>query len=105
MRITVGVVPTRGIDSSASCHKCLLGVESSCDDWTMLSSYAFMNPVQSMLWHGCRLQEVNKSWIESPFIRDNRDALSKEVVDLLNQIFVVDPQKRITIPQLMKHPW
>ena len=51
------------------------------------------------------MQEVNKTWSESPFIRDNRDALSKEVTDLLNQIFVVDPLKRITVPEIMKHPW
>lgn len=51
------------------------------------------------------LQEVNKQWSESPFIRDNRDALSKDVCDLLNRIFVIDPRKRITIPEIMKHPW
>ena len=53
----------------------------------------------------CRLQEVNKQWSESPFIRDNRDALSKDVCDLLDRIFVIDPRKRITIPEIMKHPW
>ena len=55
--------------------------------------------------HACRLQEVNKTWKESPFIHDNRDALSAEVCDLLDLIFVVDPRKRITIPEIMKHPW
>lgn len=55
--------------------------------------------------HLCRLQEVNKTWKESPFIRDNRDALSAEVCDLLDLIFVVDPRKRITVPEIMKHPW
>ena len=53
----------------------------------------------------CRLQEVNKTWSESPFIRDNRDDLSKEVTDLLDRIFVVDPLKRITVPEIMQHPW
>ena len=53
----------------------------------------------------CRLQEVNKTWSESPFIRDNRDDLSREVTDLLDRIFVVDPLKRITVPEIMKHPW
>ena len=49
--------------------------------------------------HACRLQEVNKTWKESPFIHDNRDALSGEVCDLLDLIFVVDPRKRITVPE------
>ena len=53
----------------------------------------------------CRLQEVNKQWSESPFIRDNRDALSTDVCDLLDRIFVINPRKRITIPEIMKHPW
>ena len=48
---------------------------------------------------------MNKQWSESPFIRDNRDALSKDVCDLLDRIFVIDPRKRITIPEIMKHPW
>ena len=61
--------------------------------------------MQDLLRCVCRLQEVNKTWKESPFIRDNRDALSAEVCDLLDLIFVVDPRKRITVPEIMKHPW
>ena len=60
---------------------------------------------QDLLCHLCRLQEVNKTWKESPFIHDNRDALSAEVCDLLDLIFVVDPRKRITVPEIMKHSW
>ena len=52
-----------------------------------------------------RLQEVNKQWNESPFIADNVNALSPEARDLLDRIFVLDPTKRITIPEIMKHPW
>ena len=48
---------------------------------------------------------MNKTWKDSPFIRDNRDALSAEVCDLLDRIFVVDPTKRITVPEIMSHPW
>jgi serine/threonine protein kinase len=52
-----------------------------------------------------RLQEVNRQWSESPFIADNVGALSPEARDLLDKIFVVDPTKRITIPEIMQHPW
>lgn len=53
----------------------------------------------------CRLQEVNRNWSESPFIADNVGALSAEARDLLDKIFVVDPTKRITIHEIMEHPW
>lgn len=53
----------------------------------------------------CRLQEVNKQWNESPFIADNVNQLSPEARDLLDRIFVLDPTKRITIPDIMHHPW
>lgn len=52
-----------------------------------------------------RLQEVNKQWSESPFLADNIKALSPEARDLLDKIFQTDPKKRITIPQIMQHPW
>lgn len=53
----------------------------------------------------CRLQEVNKQWNESPFIADNVNQLSPEARDLLDRIFVLDPSKRITIPEIMRHAW
>lgn len=40
---------------------------------------------------GCRIQEVSRGWAESPFIASNVKALSPEVRDLLDKIFVVDP--------------
>jgi serine/threonine protein kinase len=52
-----------------------------------------------------RLQEVNRQWSESPYIADNVGSLSSEARDLLDKIFVVDPTKRITIAEIMKHPW
>ena len=55
--------------------------------------------------HLHRMQEVNKQWSKSPFIADNVGALSPEVRDLLDKIFVVDPEARITIQDIMKHPW
>ncbi|BDA44043.1 Serine/threonine-protein kinase SAPK3 [Coccomyxa sp. Obi] len=51
------------------------------------------------------LQEVNKQWSESPFIADNVNQLSPEARDLLDRIFVLDPTKRITIPEIMRHAW
>ena len=52
-----------------------------------------------------RLQEVNRGWSESPFVAGNVGALSPEARDLLDRIFVVDPARRITVPQIMRHPW
>ena len=52
-----------------------------------------------------RLQEVNKRWSESPFIAKTVGALSPEARDLLDKIFVVDPSKRITVAQILEHPW
>ena len=55
---------------------------------------------------GCdRLQEVNKRWSESPFIAKSVGALSPEARDLLDKIFVVDPSQRITVAQILEHPW
>jgi serine/threonine protein kinase len=53
----------------------------------------------------CRLQEVNKHWSKSPFLSENVGALSPEARDLLDKIFQTDPKQRITIPQIMQHPW
>jgi hypothetical protein len=52
-----------------------------------------------------RLQEVNRGWSESPFVAGNVGALSPEARDLLDRIFVVDPARRITVAQIMRHPW
>ena len=35
----------------------------------------------------------------------HQSALSPEARDLLDKIFQTDPKKRITIPQIMQHPW
>ncbi|KAK9834291.1 hypothetical protein WJX81_004049 [Elliptochloris bilobata] len=51
------------------------------------------------------LQEVNKDWSESPFVAKKVGALSPEARDLLDRIFVVDPAKRISVPQILEHPW
>ena len=48
---------------------------------------------------------MSKNWKESSFIAENVGALSAEVRDLLDRIFVVDPSKRITLAQIMQHPW
>ena len=48
-----------------------------------------------------RLQEVSQSWSDSPYIADNVDKLSPECRDLLDRIFTVDAQKRITVEEIM----
>ena len=48
---------------------------------------------------------MNRGWSESPFLAGNVRALSPEARDLLDRIFVVDPARRITVAQIMRHPW
>ena len=58
---------------------------------------------QSILCH--RLQQVRNLWSEIPHIQKAVEKLSKECMDLLNKIFVVDDKKRITIEAIKSHPW
>lgn len=51
------------------------------------------------------LQQVRQRWSEIPHIRMAVEKLSKECMDLLNKIFVIDEKKRITIDQIKLHPW
>ncbi len=44
-------------------------------------------------------------WSEIPHIQKAVEKLSKECMDLLNRIFVVDDKKRITIEAIKEHPW
>lgn len=53
----------------------------------------------------CRLQQVRSLWSEIPHIQKAVEKLSKECMDLLNRIFVVDDKKRITIEAIKEHPW
>lgn len=52
-----------------------------------------------------RLQQVRSLWSEIPHIQKAVEKLSKECMDLLNKIFVVDDKKRITIDAIKEHPW
>lgn len=52
-----------------------------------------------------RLQQVRSLWSEIPHIQKAVEKLSKECMDLLNRIFVVDDKKRITIEAIKEHPW
>ncbi|DBA96843.1 hypothetical protein WJX82_009463 [Trebouxia sp. C0006] len=51
------------------------------------------------------LQQVRSLWSEIPHIQKAVEKLSKECMDLLNRIFVVDDKKRITIEAIKEHPW
>ncbi len=53
----------------------------------------------------CRMQEVSTGWQDSKFLQKNVGALSSEVKDLLDQILVIDPTKRITVEGITEHPW
>ena len=65
--------------------------------------------MQGMCQHSliclCRLQQVRSLWSEIPHIQKAVEKLSKECMDLLNRIFVVDDKKRITIEAIKEHPW
>ncbi|KAK9806506.1 hypothetical protein WJX73_005212 [Symbiochloris irregularis] len=51
------------------------------------------------------LQQVKGSWNEIPHIRNALQNLSKECMDLLNQIFVIDSTKRISLQGIKDHAW
>ena len=48
---------------------------------------------------------MSMHWSQTPAIKDHVNLLSPECRDLLDKIFVTDPQRRITIPQIMQHPF
>lgn len=51
------------------------------------------------------MQEVGAAWSDSPFLKANIGALPADARDLLDHIFKVDPATRITLPEIMAHPW
>ncbi|KAK9809119.1 hypothetical protein WJX72_009585 [[Myrmecia] bisecta] len=51
------------------------------------------------------LQQVRSRWSEIPHIRQAVEKLSKDCMDLLNRIFVIDEKKRITVAEIKQHPW
>lgn len=51
------------------------------------------------------LQQVSKRWSEVPHMKEAVTKLTPECKDLLNRIFVIDANKRITIEQIERHPW
>lgn len=46
---------------------------------------------------------MSKNWSEA--VQQNVGALSPEVRDLLDKIFVVDPKQRITVDGILSHAW
>ena len=44
-------------------------------------------------------------WSDSPVLKEHVHLLSPECRDLLDRIFVTDPKRRITVPQIMEHPF
>lgn len=51
------------------------------------------------------LQEVARTWSDSPFLQGNIAALPPDARDLLDKIFVLDPSHRATIDSIRRHPW
>ena len=51
------------------------------------------------------MQEVSTGWQDSKFLQKNVSSLSPEVKDLLDQILVINPSKRITVEGIIEHPW
>lgn len=51
------------------------------------------------------LQQVTKRWSEVPHMAEAIKKLSVECKDLLNRIFTVDAKKRITLDEILQHPW
>jgi serine/threonine protein kinase len=44
-------------------------------------------------------------WSDSAVLKEHVHLLSPECCDLLDKIFVTDPKRRITVPQIMEHPF
>lgn len=51
------------------------------------------------------LQQVKQPWSGIPHIKQAIENLSKECMDLLNKIFVIDSSKRISLQGIRDHPW
>ncbi|GAX78183.1 hypothetical protein CEUSTIGMA_g5625.t1 [Chlamydomonas eustigma] len=60
-----------------------------------------------MPFQGSCILDVSKAITECKvsYKHEKIRALSPEVLDLLNRIFVIDPSKRISLPDIMSHPW
>ncbi|KAK9843746.1 hypothetical protein WJX81_004818 [Elliptochloris bilobata] len=51
------------------------------------------------------LQQVRQPWSNVPHIKKAVEQLTPECMDLLNKIFVIDQNQRITVPNIKAHPW
>eukprot|EP01024_Parvocaulis_polyphysoides_P005644 TRINITY_DN1140_c2_g1_i1.p2 TRINITY_DN1140_c2_g1~~TRINITY_DN1140_c2_g1_i1.p2 ORF type:complete len:171 (+),score=33.20 TRINITY_DN1140_c2_g1_i1:2-514(+) len=63
------------------------------------------NPSQSTAYLEVWLQQIKTSWRENPRIAKYANRLSPSCRDLLDRIFQLDESRRITIPEIKKHPW
>ena len=52
-----------------------------------------------------RQQQVSSQWSDMPRIGQAVQQLSRDCMDLLNKIFVVDEKTRISIQGIKEHPW
>ena len=49
--------------------------------------------------------KVNQRIIRAQYEIPSSVHISREALDLLSKLFVSDPKKRITAPQIQQHPW
>lgn len=66
----------------------------------LVGSYPFEDPEDSRDFRKTIGRIMNVQYTIPEYVR-----VSKECRELLTKIFVADPSKRITIPEIKKHPW
>lgn len=71
----------------------------------IFGAYPFDNPEERRRNLPDKLQRMISRIVESPFRLPPFPELSDELKDLLNKIMVKDPNERITVDGIMRHPW
>eukprot|EP01025_Chloroclados_australasicus_P047534 TRINITY_DN533_c0_g1_i1.p1 TRINITY_DN533_c0_g1~~TRINITY_DN533_c0_g1_i1.p1 ORF type:complete len:422 (-),score=65.27 TRINITY_DN533_c0_g1_i1:537-1802(-) len=63
------------------------------------------NPSQSAAYLEVWLQQIKSSWRENPRVAKYARRLSPECRDLLDRIFQLDENRRISVQEIKSHPW
>ena len=80
--------------------------DSKCDTWSLgVLLYVFMSGY--LPFQGDNRNEVFTKIQNAQYHFNHREfkTCSKEVIDLIEKLLVVDPKKRLTAGQALKHPW
>lgn len=51
------------------------------------------------------MQQMQQKWYEMPRVQKSVPKLSEEIKDLLNRIMVVNEDERISLEEIVEHPW